>query len=321
MKKIVLNPGHLSTADRDFLGPETEGGNNKKTVALIKKYLEEYICEVVVVAQDDGIPFSKLGSMHPDAELFYSHHTNSFNGKARGTEVFYHYGRTLAQNISVRTAKLLETITRDTKKGDKGAKRNRDQFNGAGYAVINQAVKAGVKYQLMGEIGFHDNPKENKLMIERRDEIALTIAEEIAKYLKLEKKPIPDHEDTIVANTGVHLRAKATAKSASLGVLRKGEKAIMTELLGDWVKVDYNDKTGYSAARYWDIAPELVEKFTPKVESKPSTPKAVLAPKGKLFQVALGAYQNRKWAEETEQKAKKLGLKPYIVLVDDPKSK
>lgn len=243
MKKIVLNPGHLSTADRGFLGPETEGSNNKKTVALIKKYLEEYVCEVVVVAQDDGVPFSKLGSMHPDAELFYSHHTNSFNGKARGTEVFYHYGRTLAQNIAVRTAELLETITRDSKKGDKGAKRNRDQFNGAGYAVINQAVKAGVKYQLMGEIGFHDNPKENKLMVEKRDEIALAIAEEIAKYLKLERKPV----------------------------------------------------------------------------KKPV--KEVLAPKGKLYQVALGAYKNRGSAEELVKEAKAANLNAYLVLIDDPKFK
>lgn len=190
-KLIVLNPGHTSKDDRDFLGPETEGGNNRKTVDLIKKYLDEYIVDVKIVAQDTGTPFNKLGSLYPGADLFYSHHTNSWpegKGTARGTEVFYHYGRTLAQNIAVRTAKILETVTRDAKKGDKGAKRNTDQFDGAGYAVIRQAVNAGVKYQLMGEIGFHDNPNENKLMQERRDEIARAIAEEIAKYLNLEKK-------------------------------------------------------------------------------------------------------------------------------------
>lgn len=247
-KLIVLNPGHSVKDKRGFLGNETEGGNNKKTVDLIKKYLEEYICEVVIVAQDDGTPFAKLGSKYPNATLFYSHHTNSYNGKARGTEVFYHYGRTLAQNISVRTAKILETVTRDTKKGDNGAKRNSEQFNGAGYAVINQAVKAGVKYQFMGEIGFHDNPKENKLMVERRDEIAKAIAEEIALYLKLEKKPIP-------------------------------------------------------------------------VVAQKTTPKEVLAPEGKLFQVALGAYKNRASAEDMVKKAKEANLNAYLVVIDDPKAK
>ena len=186
MMKIVLNPGHLSTDDRGFLGPETEGGNNKKTVALIKKYLDDYDCEVVIVAQDDGVPFSQLGLKHPDATLFYSHHTNAYNGKARGTEVFFHYGRSLAENIAQRTATILQTVTR----GEKGAKKNNNYF-----AVINQAVKVGVKYQLMGEIGFHDNPKENKLMIEKRDEIAQAIGEEIVKYLKLNKKEVKQVAD------------------------------------------------------------------------------------------------------------------------------
>jgi N-acetylmuramoyl-L-alanine amidase len=186
MMKIVLNPGHLSTDDRGFLGTETEGGNNKKTVALIKKYLDDYDCEVVIVAQDDGVPFSQLGLKHPDATLFYSHHTNAYNGKARGTEVFFHYGRSLAENIAQRTAEILQTVTR----GEKGAKKNNNYF-----AVINQAVRAGVKYQLMGEIGFHDNPKENKLMIEKRDEIAQAIGEEIVKYLKLNKKEVKQVAD------------------------------------------------------------------------------------------------------------------------------
>ena len=191
MMKIVLNPGHLSTDDRGFLGTETEGGNNKKTVALIKKYLDDYDCEVVIVAQDDGVPFSQLGLKHPDATLLYSHHTNAYNGKARGTEVFFHYGRTLAENIAQRTSTILETVTR----GEKGAKKNNNYF-----AVINQAVKAGVKYQLMGEIGFHDNPKENKLMIEKRDEIAQAIGEEIVKYLKLKKKEVkPMKKDLDIA--------------------------------------------------------------------------------------------------------------------------
>ena len=189
--KIVLNPGHLSTDDRGFLGTETEGGNNKKTVALIKKYLDDYDCEVVIVAQDDGVPFSQLGLKHPNATLFYSHHTNAYNAKARGTEVFFHYGRTLAENVAQRTATILQTVTR----GEKGAKKNNNYF-----AVINQAVKAGVKYQFMGEIGFHDNPKENKLIVEKRDEIAFAIADEIAKYLKLKKKEVkPMKKDLDIA--------------------------------------------------------------------------------------------------------------------------
>lgn len=186
---IVLNPGHVDGEKRGFLGSETEGGNNRKTVAIIKSYLEEnFECQIKVV-QQPSTNFKKLGSAYPKAVLFYSHHTNAYSNKsAKGTEVFYHYGRTLAQNIAVATAKILNTSTRNTKSGDNGAKRNSDQFKGAGYAVINQAVKAGVTYQLMGEIGFHSNVNEARLMVEKRTQIGQAIAKEIAGYLKLKKK-------------------------------------------------------------------------------------------------------------------------------------
>lgn len=237
-KTVVLNPGHLPENDRNFLGPETEGGNNKKTVALIKKYLEEYIVDVKIEAQENGIPFKKIGTTYPNATLFFSYHTNAFRGIGKGTEVFYHYGKTLAQRISQRTAVLLETKVR----GDMGgAKRNSEVYNGAGFSVINKAVKSGIKYQLMAEIGFHDNPDEVKHIVGKRDLIARAIAEEIAIYLKLEKKPVK----------------------------------------------------------------ELV----------------TFAPKDKLFQVALGAYKVRENAQETLEKAKRAGLNPYLVLVDDPKYK
>lgn len=184
---IVLNPGHLATDDRGFLGPETEGSNNRATVAIIKNYLlNKYVCKVEVVEQPTT-DFKVLGSKFPQALLFYSHHTNAYSDTtARGTEVFYYYGRTLAQNIAITTAKILQTVVR----GDmNGAKRNSDQFGGAGYAVLNQAQGAGVKHGLMGEIGFHTNPSEAELMVSRRTEIGETIAKEIAAYLGLKLKP------------------------------------------------------------------------------------------------------------------------------------
>lgn len=183
---IVLNPGHEIGDDRGFLGPETEGSNNRKSIAITKKHLEDnYECDIKVVEQPTT-PFEKLGSTYPEATLFYSRHSNAFRGIGRGTEAFYTYGKTLAANISRVTAVLLETWTRGTMGG---AKRNSEAMSGHGYAVLNQAKKAGVKYALMAEIGFHDHVLENRLMVERREQIAIAEAEEIATYLKLERKP------------------------------------------------------------------------------------------------------------------------------------
>lgn len=44
-----------------------------------------------------------------------------------------------------------------------------------------------------------------------------------------------------------------------------------------------------------------------------------LAPDGKLFQVAIGAFGSRKNAQEIITKAKAAGLNPYLVIIDDPR--
>lgn len=60
-----------------------------------------------------------------------------------------------------------------------------------------------------------------------------------------------------------------------------------------------------------------IKDLTPKQE--PVKPAEDLAPDGKLFQVAIGAYTFRKNAEEEMAKAKAAGLSPYITLIDIPK--
>ena len=59
-----------------------------------------------------------------------------------------------------------------------------------------------------------------------------------------------------------------------------------------------------------------IKDLTPKQD--PVKPAEDLAPDGKLFQVAIGAYTFRKNAEEEMAKAKAAGLSPYITLIDIP---
>lgn len=73
------------------------------------------------------------------------------------------------------------------------------------------------------------------------------------------------------------------------------------------------------------IKPAIIPKppVTPKppvVEPpKNQDVKEDLAPEGKLFQVAIGAYKKRTNATDEFNKAKSAGLDPYLVLIDDPR--
>ena len=58
-----------------------------------------------------------------------------------------------------------------------------------------------------------------------------------------------------------------------------------------------------------------------KAPPEPVKPAEDLAPDGKLFQVAIGAYKNRTNANDELAKAKSAGLDPYLVLIDDPRGK
>ena len=63
------------------------------------------------------------------------------------------------------------------------------------------------------------------------------------------------------------------------------------------------------------------ERKTPPTPIKPDPikPAEDLAPEGKLFQVAIGAYKKRTNANEAMAKAKAAGLDPYLLLIYDQK--
>ena len=184
MKLIVLDPGH-GTDDRGFYGDgeeRTEGVNNFLTCVEIKKYLEErYVVDIKMTRQKvTDNPWPGRGGMYPNADLFYSRHSNAYNGTVRGSEVLIGSGSAAASKLAVDLcAKMSELFGHN----------NRGLINGDSFVVIKEAKAAGAKMAMLAEFGFHDNKADADYMITNRKLIAAWEGELIAKHLALPQIP------------------------------------------------------------------------------------------------------------------------------------
>lgn len=70
-------------------------------------------------------------------------------------------------------------------------------------------------------------------------------------FVKLSgEEPIEGKTGTIKCNTHVNIRAKATKDSKLLGTAKNGETFKVTGKSGNWVRIDFNGKTGYVYKTY-----------------------------------------------------------------------
>lgn len=200
--KIMLDPGHGGdpVSDRGFYGSgyeQNEGVNNFLTCKLIKAYLEaRYIVEVRMTRDNvtDYPTIAQRGVMAKGADFLYSRHSNASDDKTvRGTEIWYSkVNKEFADSASKTIADFFGHPWRN-----KYAKPGADIDGTAkveGFMIINHAIKNGVPNAVMAEIGFHTNPLDAEILVEKRVELAELEAELIAKHLKLEVKPVEKKE-------------------------------------------------------------------------------------------------------------------------------
>ena len=227
MKLIVLDPGHGGDADskRGFYGTgedRNEGINNFKTCVAIKKYIEErYLADVKMTRSSvEDYPWPGRGDMFPGADLFYSRHSNAFNGAVRGSEVLVGTGSPEASKLaSALCAKMSELFNHN----------NRGLINGDSYVVIKEAKAAGAKMAMLAEFGFHDAKLDADFMITNRDLIAAWEGELIAQHLKLETIP----KETVLSSgveppkpSGVTLAPAGKLYRVGIGSFAVREKAL-----------------------------------------------------------------------------------------------
>ena len=194
--RVMIDPGHGGD-DRWNRGPT--GYIEADGVLKIAKYLKEELEATgrfvagMTREGDRTLTLRERAMIGKDfnADLLISQHTNAFNGKARGAEVFYSVKRPKDKETAGRMAKALakhfNTLNR-------GAKTRKNDFGNDFYGVIRESVNYKIPTVFLVESLFHDNPGEEAYLKKEKNlkVIAKIQAEEIMRHYGI--KPMKSGE-------------------------------------------------------------------------------------------------------------------------------
>lgn len=183
--KIFIDPGH-GGSDRANKGPTgyiEADGMLDLSLKLRDELLSTGAFEVKMSREKDAtVALRERGNMAArwGANMFISQHSNAYNGKTKGVEVFYSIDipndKPFATKLANVTAQVLNTTVRGVKIKESNVEPGEDY-----YAVIDAAQDGGVKHVFLIENGFHDNIDEEKLL--KDPNVRLAIAKAQAKAI------------------------------------------------------------------------------------------------------------------------------------------
>ena len=184
--KVFINPGHSPNGIPDCGAVNRELGLRECDVAydisgLIKKYLENAYCEVIMLQSDnlnnDGVGENVCQLANSEkCDVFVSVHCNAHNGSARGAETLVMKQNSkagiLADCIQSQLVPSLKKI--DKAFADRGVKERPN------LVVLNSTTMPAA----LVEVGFIDNYADACLMTMYNHVIAAAIARGITDYAK-----------------------------------------------------------------------------------------------------------------------------------------
>ena len=109
-----------------------------------------------------------------------SQHSNAANGAARGAEVYYSVNIPRDKEFAGALSKAVSEVMGNPNRGAK-IRVSTKSSSADYYTVISEAQKAGAKYVLLIENGFHDNLADEAVLL--KDENLKAIAEAQAKVI------------------------------------------------------------------------------------------------------------------------------------------
>lgn len=181
-----------------YLSPSTQEKNVGAGDYGTEEYRANQICDITekelirhgvkTYRNKPSMTLSKVvaDSNKKNADVHFAIHTNAYNKKSRGCEIFCYEkgigseGEKLANAVYLQLAPITPTA-------DRGVKQGKD-FYGKGksmYELENTKMPASLI-----EIAFHDNPSDAQWIINNIEKIGVEIAKGILKYFKINYMPI-----------------------------------------------------------------------------------------------------------------------------------
>ena len=185
MPSIYLSP---STQENNIgaLDYGTEEMRMNELTNLIEPVLRGYELIVYRNKPEMSLKQAVADSNSKNPDVHFAIHSNAYNGKARGAEVFCHKfggeGEKLARAIYNEVSALTPT-------GDRGVKEGYNFF-GPGKPLYELAYTNAPA--ALVEVAFHDQPDDAKWIMNNMSEIAWGIVRGILNYFGISEKPTPD---------------------------------------------------------------------------------------------------------------------------------
>lgn len=199
MAKLYISPTNQPNTYPN--GKTTEQKECAKIAKAVGKYLAQYEVDYqvgdetkmmwIVDASGRLIGGRILDAINWGADWYFEIHTNAGSKTATGAVSIVRTG--IADRVRMAQA-LVDALNALAVKANPAFRSNRSESIKEGYTTHWGAVRypelGGVKGMLL-EVNFHENPAVAEWIIANSDPIGKTIAETIAKELKLKKKEEP----------------------------------------------------------------------------------------------------------------------------------
>lgn len=245
MKTVVLDAGHGGKDSGAVGNGRKEKDDVLKLTLAVGKILDDYV-DVEYTRKTDIYESVKKKAADGNAykaDLFVSFHRNSSEFESsNGYE-------SLVYSDSGMAGKLANYINLDMKKigfRNRGTKIRKD------LSVLRRTNMPA----MLGEFGFITNKYDNKMFIDKFDQIAKAVADDILEVLGVSTKKLTvkvKNGKVITKTSPLNMRQKAKSTAKVVAKVPKGKMVYILKVGDKWHKVKYNGKTGYCAAKYIKI--------------------------------------------------------------------
>lgn len=165
MKKVIIDPGHFKgNSNKGQTGYYEHGG-----VWKISNYLKQ-ILESNNVQVDFTKPYEvdldlyKRGQKASGYDLFISEHTNAYNQKVRGVEVFFDYSKPQDKMYAEELSLAVSAIMNNPNRGAKTRTYIDDSKTYNYYGVMRGASATNCPHIFLIESGYHDNLEDEAFL-------------------------------------------------------------------------------------------------------------------------------------------------------------